>query len=49
MAKRKAEHNAAEKVNTTPKKNLQETKDFSAEFAADENVAKRANRNRQKR
>ncbi|WP_421384277.1 hypothetical protein ACOJQI_06670 [Bacillus salacetis] len=45
MAKRKAEFDAAEKNNQTPRKNLAEQKDFSAEFAQDENPAKGKNRN----
>ncbi|MEI5905915.1 hypothetical protein WAK64_02390 [Bacillus spongiae] len=47
MAKRKAEHNAALKNNTTPKTNLRET-EFSAEFSYGEDRAKSANRNSQK-
>lgn len=42
--KRKAEHNAVEKLSKTPKKNLQES-EFSAEFAHDEDVMKGFNRN----
>ena len=42
--KRKAEADAAVKASKTPKKNLNEM-DFSAEFAADENPMKGANRN----
>lgn len=45
MAKRKAEYDAAEKNNKTPRKNLAEQKDFSAEFAQEENPAKAKNRN----
>lgn len=44
MAKRKAQHDAAEKYSKTPKKNLQE-QEFSTEFAAGENSMKGANRN----
>ncbi|WP_205207686.1 hypothetical protein [Bacillus sp. P14.5] len=45
MAKRKAEFDAADINNKTPRKNLAEQKDFSAEFAQDENPAKGKNRN----
>ncbi|MGM9923544.1 MAG: hypothetical protein ACI35R_04775 [Bacillus sp. (in: firmicutes)] len=47
--KRKAKHNAAEKVSKTPKRNLRETNEqeteFSAEFAHGEDPAKGFNRN----
>ncbi|MGD6964811.1 hypothetical protein [Rossellomorea vietnamensis] len=45
MAKRKAEYDAADKNNKTPRKNLAEQKDFSAEFAQEEDPAKAKNRN----
>lgn len=47
MAKRKSERNAVEKYSKTPRKNVME-QDFSAEFAAEENPMKGANRNSKK-
>ncbi|MGM9928371.1 MAG: hypothetical protein ACI35P_10535 [Bacillus sp. (in: firmicutes)] len=41
--KRKAQHNAVEKLSKTPKKNLQET-EFSAEFTHGEDNMKGFNR-----
>jgi hypothetical protein len=44
MAKRKAQHNAAEKNNKTPLKNKQET-EFAAEYTHGEDASKGKNRN----
>ncbi|MEL3974139.1 hypothetical protein AAEO50_17785 [Rossellomorea oryzaecorticis] len=47
MAKRKAQHNAAEKNNKTPMKNKQET-EFAAEYTHGEDASKGKNRNSSK-
>lgn len=47
MAKRKAQFDAVEKHNKTPKRNLQET-EFSSEFSQGENPMKGFNRNSKK-
>jgi hypothetical protein len=44
MAKRKAQHNAAEKNNKTPLKNKQET-EFASEYTHGEDASKGKNRN----
>ncbi len=45
MAKRKAEYDAAVKHSKTPKENIYETTEFSAEFAHGEDTMKAKNRN----